>query len=201
VNVIGHDLQRFNVYIQLICFFSEQFFQSHGYVAHKYFPPVLWTPDQVIFERKHTASVRFGLSVRHRTIVLQTDRHDNFKSAEGVAPATSKFPCRLKKTAPLEVFMEPDVLRCHAAGRGDDFLHGLNMDATLRQITCPTLLLRADPKLGALLSAEASAHGASLLDQGDVWMIKGVEHSLGMDGDVESLLRVVEEFLERIRAK
>jgi hypothetical protein len=95
VNVIGHDLQGFDIYIQLICFFAEQFFQTRNHIAHKYFPPVLWAPDQMIFERKHTARVSFVSSARHRTIVLQIDQDDNFKNLEGVALATSKFPCRL----------------------------------------------------------------------------------------------------------
>ena len=70
VNVIGHDLQGFDIYIQLICFFAEQFFQTRNHIAHKYIPPVLWAPDQMIFERKHTASVSFVSNVHHRTIVL-----------------------------------------------------------------------------------------------------------------------------------
>jgi pimeloyl-ACP methyl ester carboxylesterase len=94
--------------------------------------------------------------------------------------------------------MDPEVLRYHAAGRGDDFLYGLDMDAALSQVTCPTLLIRGDQKLGALLSAEASEYAASLLAQAEIRLIENMGHSLGMEGDAGPLLEVVKNFLETI---
>lgn len=95
--------------------------------------------------------------------------------------------------------MDPEVLRYHAAGRGDDFLHGLDMDAVLRQITCPTLLIRGDPKLGSLLSAEACQHAETLLKDSETVLIGGLGHSLGMDADPGPLLGILNAFLEKIR--
>jgi hypothetical protein len=43
-------------------------------------------------------------NIHHRTIVLQTEKSDNFESNQRVAPATTKFPCRLKTAVPFGDF-------------------------------------------------------------------------------------------------
>ena len=47
--------------------------------------------------------------------------------------------------------LDPDVLAYHATGRGREFLDGIDMDAILHQVTCPTLLIRCNPELGTLM--------------------------------------------------
>ena len=101
VNVIGHDLERFNIYIQLACFFLEQFSQAHSHITHQYLPSILWTPNQMIFERKYTTRARFVLNIHHRTIVLQNIRNDNCETNQVSGSRHYQIPL-----SPLEIFME-----------------------------------------------------------------------------------------------
>jgi pimeloyl-ACP methyl ester carboxylesterase len=95
--------------------------------------------------------------------------------------------------------LDPDVLEYHAEGRGEEFLAGIEMDAILQQITCPVLLLRANPELEALMSAQAADHALSLLPDGIEVLLETAGHDLGLDSwDVGPLLRAVTDFLESI---
>ena len=52
------------------------------------------SPDRFIGDVPDAASVSYGLYVHYRTIVLQTDRYNNFGSTQRVAFAISEISCR-----------------------------------------------------------------------------------------------------------
>jgi hypothetical protein len=93
VNVIRHALQGLNVHLQLACLFTEQCFQTHRRIPHKNLAPIFRTPNEMSFERKQIASVRFVSRARHRTIVLQVESSDNFNNNQGVAFHIPLSPC------------------------------------------------------------------------------------------------------------
>jgi pimeloyl-ACP methyl ester carboxylesterase len=94
--------------------------------------------------------------------------------------------------------LDPDVLEYHAEGRGREYLAGIDMGAILRRIACPVLLVRADQRQGALMSADAAEHAVSLLpDAIHVEIDQG--HNLGLDTwEPGPLLRAVTDFLESL---
>ena len=70
VNVVRHDLKRFNDHIDLLRFFIQKVFQSFSNFTGEYIRSVLWTPNEVIFECKDGACAGSRMTIRHRTIVL-----------------------------------------------------------------------------------------------------------------------------------
>lgn len=95
--------------------------------------------------------------------------------------------------------LDPDVLAYHATGRGKEFLDGIDMDAILQRVTCPTLLIRANPQLGALLSAAAAEHALSILPNAVQVLLEPVGHNLGLDTwEVGPLLRAFTDFTESL---
>lgn len=108
-------------------------------------------------------------------------------------------PTRLRAWAKMISRLDPGVLEYHAEGRGPEFLEGLEMDEILRHISCPVLLLRANPELGALMSGQAADHAASLLSDGAQVLLENAGHDLGLDAwEVGPLLRAVTDFLESL---
>jgi pimeloyl-ACP methyl ester carboxylesterase len=95
--------------------------------------------------------------------------------------------------------LDPGVLAYHAEGRGKAFMEGFDMERILQQITCPVLLLRASPKLGALMSAEAADWATTVLADGVQVILGQAEHDLGLSTwEVGPLLRAVTGFLESL---
>ena len=95
--------------------------------------------------------------------------------------------------------LDPDVLAYHATGRGKEFMEGFDMDAILQQVACPTLLIRANPQLGALMTAEAADHALSILPDAIQVMLEPAGHDLGLDTwDINPLLRVFANFSESL---
>jgi pimeloyl-ACP methyl ester carboxylesterase len=95
--------------------------------------------------------------------------------------------------------LDPGVLAYHATGRGQEYLTGFDMDGIFQQVECPVLLIRADPELGALMSAEAAEHAVSILADGVQIMLDGVGHNLGLDTwEVGPVLRAVMGYLESL---
>ena len=81
-------------------------------------------------------------------------------------------------------------------GRAAEYLEVYDMEGILRGISCPVLLLRANPELGALMSTEAAEHAVSLLPDAVQVKLAMVGHDLGMsDWDVGPLLRTITDFL------
>ena len=62
--------------------------------------------------------------------------------------------------------LDPDLLAYHATGRGDEFLQNVDMAEIVQNIACPVLLLRGNPRLGALMSKEAAEQLMSVLTNG-----------------------------------
>lgn len=71
--------------------------------------------------------------------------------------------------------------------------------ATVQRITCPTLLITADPALGAIVTAEGAAAFQQLLPQAQVAHIPGAGHSVRRE-QFDRYMAVVRAFLaEHIR--
>jgi pimeloyl-ACP methyl ester carboxylesterase len=106
----------------------------------------------------------------------------------------------LRAWAKMMSQMDPGVLDYHAGGLGREYLAGIDLDGMLSRISCPVLLLRANPDLGALMSPSAADHAVSLLADGLQVELENAGHNLGLDSwDVGPLLRAVTGFLESLR--
>jgi pimeloyl-ACP methyl ester carboxylesterase len=87
--------------------------------------------------------------------------------------------------------LDPDVAQYHAEGRMDGYVRQVDLDAALRRLTCPVLILQ-----GGVVSDGDAEHALSLLAHGAHVKIEGADHSLGLDtGTVAPLLRAMTDFL------
>jgi pimeloyl-ACP methyl ester carboxylesterase len=95
--------------------------------------------------------------------------------------------------------MDPGVLEYHAEGRAREFLEGFDLDKILERITCPVLLLQANPSLGGMLTDKAVKHIQSILPKAINVLIETAGHDLGLETwEVSPLLRAVTSFLESV---
>lgn len=102
---------------------------------------------------------------------------------------------RLRSWAMALCQTDPDVIYYHAAGRLTEYV--IDPDTALRQLTCPVLLLQADPSQGGVISDGDANHILSLLSDGLSTKLNGAGHDIGLSTwEVTPLLRAVSDFLE-----
>jgi pimeloyl-ACP methyl ester carboxylesterase len=95
--------------------------------------------------------------------------------------------------------VDPDVAQYHAEGRMAEYIENMDLEAALRRIVCPVLLLHGDPAQGGVLSEDDVAHALSLLREGLHVRLEGADHDLGLGTwKVDPLLRAMTGFLESL---
>ncbi|MDJ0497403.1 MAG: alpha/beta hydrolase [Acidimicrobiia bacterium] len=123
--------------------------------------------------------------IADRLSVLRADLEPSVRSAMAIA---------------LE-HVDPRVVDCHAEGRFLDLFEDFDGDDLLDRIAAPTLLIQADPELGAVLTDRYVSHALGLLSDGSHVRLDGADHNLGLDrGSAEPLTRAVAQFLESLPA-
>jgi len=101
--------------------------------------------------------------------------------------------------APALHRLDPRVLDFHAEGRVRDLLGDFNGDYLLGQVESPTLLIQADPRLGAVMTDGYVSHALGLLSSGSHIRLEGTDHNLGLDRQsAEPLVDAVLGFLESL---
>lgn len=106
---------------------------------------------------------------------------------------------RLREWAKTLSQVDPDVAQYHAEGRLQEYVAEVDLDAALRQVTCPVLLLQADPSRGGMVADDAAEHALSLLRDGVRVQLEGKSHDLGLGAwEVAPLLRALTGFLESL---
>jgi pimeloyl-ACP methyl ester carboxylesterase len=95
--------------------------------------------------------------------------------------------------------VDPGVGQYHAEGRLTEYIEKMDLDTAFQQITCPTLMLQADPSQGGLVSDSEVKHALSLLRDGLYVKLEGAGHDIGMNvWEVAPLLQAVTDFLEAV---
>ena len=95
--------------------------------------------------------------------------------------------------------LDPDIVFYHATGRISEYVEGVDPDAALAQLSCPTLLLQGNPALGGIVLDDEAEHALSLLSKGRHVKLENVGHGLGLNPEeVTQLLRAVTSFLESL---
>jgi len=94
--------------------------------------------------------------------------------------------------------VDADVAFYHAAGRMDEYAANVDINAALRRVVCPTLLLQADPTRGGLVSDADADRALSILDDGYRMKLVGAGHDIGGWDEEIILLRAVAGFLDTL---
>ena len=95
--------------------------------------------------------------------------------------------------------VDPDAVEYHAEMRLAEYAENFDVDAALDSLSCPVLLLQADPSRGGRVSDSDVEHALSLLRDGRHVRLEGVGHGLGLGtGEAAPLVRAVTEFLASI---
>jgi pimeloyl-ACP methyl ester carboxylesterase len=126
-------------------------------------------------------------------------QHSVPEMASALAELTGGEAARLLGWAKAMCQVDPDVPLYHAERRMHEYVQNVDLDAALRQVACPVLLIQGDPEEGALVADEDAAHALSLLAEGLHVRLEGAGHNLGLDTwEVTPLLRAVTGFLESL---
>lgn len=93
--------------------------------------------------------------------------------------------------------LDPEVLTCVVEDRARE---GYDLDALLRRIACPVLLLQGEPALGGALADAEARHAAGLLARGTYVRLPDVGHLIHAagDGQPQTFTRLVHGFLESL---
>lgn len=135
------------------------------------------------------------LSKRIADIPIQASEQDNPESY-GDHPGVDAID--IQQLAITLKHLDPGVLEYHAEGRAMEFLEGFDLDQILGRLTCPVLLLQADPELGGMMTNAIVKHIQSVLPNVMHVLIKK-DHGLGLDTwEVSPLLRAVTSFLDSL---
>ena len=106
---------------------------------------------------------------------------------------------RLQSWAKTLSQVDPDLALYHAEGRVDEYVQNVDLDAALQRVTCPVLLLQADPACGGMVLDGERDHALSLLSHGLYVQLPGATHNLGLSTwEVRPLIRAVVSFLESL---
>jgi pimeloyl-ACP methyl ester carboxylesterase len=100
----------------------------------------------------------------------------------------------IRQEAETLIQLDPEVYTFGWDGR---LAEGYDMDAVLEQVSCPVLLLQADPVLGGLVDNELAAHAITLLPQGTLVRIPGARHAI-LQSQPEAAMRAINIFLESL---
>lgn len=110
-----------------------------------------------------------------------------------------KDMAHLRSWAEVLSQVDPDVVQYHAEGRIEEYVEKVDSDSALRCMTCPVLLLQADPSRGGYIWDNDAEHALAMLPHGLHVRLEGVGHDLGLaTAQVAPLLRAVTSFLESL---
>lgn len=93
--------------------------------------------------------------------------------------------------------VDASVVQYHAQGRLEDYVQNVDLEGAFRAITCPVLLIQADPSVGGRNPDCDVEQAMRLLSDGTHVRLQNVGHNLGLGTpDVTPLLRAVKSFLQ-----
>jgi pimeloyl-ACP methyl ester carboxylesterase len=100
----------------------------------------------------------------------------------------------IRLEAEMLIQLDPEVYTLAWDGR---LAEGYNMDAVLKQVACPTLLLQANPALGGRVDDELAGHAMALLPRGTLVSIPDARHDVYRSQPLAAR-QAVAQFLESL---
>jgi pimeloyl-ACP methyl ester carboxylesterase len=101
---------------------------------------------------------------------------------------------QIQREAETLMQLDPEVYTFGWDGR---LTEGYEMNAVLEQVTCPALLLQADPALGGLVDDELAAQAMAHLSQGTLVSIPEARHTI-LQSQPAAAMRAINKFLESL---
>ena len=86
-----------------------------------------------------------------------------------------KDTAHLRRRAKTLRQVDPDAVQYHAEGRIEEYVQNVDLDASLRRLTCPVLLVQAEA-----VSDSDAKHALSLLANGVHVKLEDIGHDLGL---------------------
>jgi pimeloyl-ACP methyl ester carboxylesterase len=130
---------------------------------------------------------------RVRALVLADSPIDVARLDLGAAAAeVAEAPFTLRSLSPGLSEVDPSVFDALRAG---ELLAGYQPWCLLRRVTCPVLLLQADPARGGLMSDADVTTALALLPRGSTAQLRGAGHALPVEDPV-GMERAVRTFLD-----
>jgi pimeloyl-ACP methyl ester carboxylesterase len=114
--------------------------------------------------------------------------------AEPVRRGEVEDEAEIQLGAEMLIHLDPEVYTFGWDGR---LAEGYHMDAVLKQVACPTLVLQANPALGGLVDDELAGHALALLPQGRLVSLPEARHDLYRSQPTAARQAVV-QFLESL---
>ncbi|MFC2081684.1 alpha/beta fold hydrolase [Candidatus Bipolaricaulota bacterium] len=117
------------------------------------------------------------------------------------SPLASHMPSQtLAEWSTATSLLDPTTLSHHAAGDGDAYVAGIDMDAILAQVTCPVLLVAGDPSCGGVMAEDDVRYACDQLANARHASLDGVGHGLGLTtARPEQLIQAIDDFIESLQ--
>lgn len=164
-------------------------------------PPKTWaampTNQEFYFSLRDLAARKTSIAELTRLLaeltVPRTDPPVRYKDAPDV------LSVELREWAKSVSQLDPDVVALHAQGRLHELMQDFDFEGMLRSVSCPTLLLQADPSQGGIMTDHDVEYAMSLVAESYHVQIRGAGHDLGMATcEVGPLMRALLNFLESL---
>ena len=113
---------------------------------------------------------------------------------EAVRRGALENDAAIRLEAEMLLQLDPEIYTFGCDGRLSE---GYDMDEVLEQVTCPTLLLQADPTLGGLVDDKLAGQAMALLPRGTLVSIPDAGHAI-LQSQPDAAMQAINEFLDSL---